>query len=172
MPEPQHSKNWSAEDIKSLTESYINHIYNSYYKSYKNESGAYEKKNNRYFLAVTTLGFLATILVGLKEILKPFIIDSVVQGFTIAIFIIPSVSSILLLYMNQKGFKEKEVLREGARIYSKFLVNEAKIRFVQAQTDKDYENIYRWLNEEIKVLQQTQAKSYFSIHNKYENIPK
>lgn len=156
---------WSTKDAKSLTEDFIDHIYYKYYESYKNESDYYEKLNNRLFAIVTSIGFLVTIIIGLKEILLANKIDIEGVFFTIIAFILPSISSIILLYMNQKGYKRKEELREDARIQCKFLVNEAKIRFSTAKDSREFESIYKWLNEEIKQLQINQANEYFVVHN-------
>jgi uncharacterized membrane protein len=156
---------WSKKDIKSLTESFINHIYNKYYESYKSESESYEKINNRLYLIVTLIGFLVTIIIGLKEILNKQINGTL---FTVIAFILPSISSVILLYITQKGFKRKEELREEARIQCKYLVNEAKVRFSISTESSEFESIYRWLNEEIKKLQIEQSNNYFTVHNKTE----
>ncbi|TRX37817.1 hypothetical protein FNW52_02660 [Flavobacterium sp. ZT3R18] len=154
---------WSEKDAKSLTENFINHIDEKYYESYKSDSEYYEKINNRLFAIITIIGFLVTITIGLKGILK--IEDKDALIFTIISFILPSVSSVILLYMNNKGFKRKEELREDARIQCKYLVNEAKIRFSTAKENVEFENIYKWLNEEVKKLQLSQANDYFVVHN-------
>lgn len=168
MGTEQPNSSWASRDARMLTEDFINHIYKRYYKSYSRESGYYEKINNRLFTLVTIIGFLVTVLLGLKEILKP----ENEEPFTIAAFILPSISSVLLLYMAQKGFKQKEQLREDARIRSKYLVNEAKLRFSVAKSDPDFESIYRWLNEEVRALQVSQAGQYFNVHNKFGEPPK
>jgi len=64
------------------------------------------------------------------------------------------------------GYKKKEEIREQARIECKFLVNEAKIRFVEVKDDpKAMTELYVWLNQEVKKLQLSQADTYFSVHN-------
>lgn len=152
---------WSSKDIKTLTEDFINHIYDKYYKSYIYDSNRYEKLNNLLFGSIILIGFLVTILLGLEEILQ---INTKV--FTIIAFILPSLSSLLLLYWTQKGFKRKEELREDARIECKFIINEARIRFSKIKDDPDeLENLYKWLNEQIRLLQLSQSKGYFSVHN-------
>jgi uncharacterized membrane protein len=158
-------KKWSTKDAKSLTEDFIDHVYYNYYESYKSESEYYEKLNNRLFAIVTSIGFLVTIIIGLKEILLNRFDKVGDTFFTITAFVLPSISSIILLYMNQKGYKRKEELREDARIQCKFLVNEAKIRFSAAKDNVEFENIYKWLNEETKQLQLNQTNGYFVVHN-------
>lgn len=158
---------WSSKDTKTLTENFIDHIYDKYYKSYNEESERFEKLNNRLYISITLIGFLVTILLGLKEILKNktnnHFLDTTI---TIITFILPSISSLLLLYWTQKGYKRKEEIREEARIECKYLVNEARIRFSQIKDDpKKLEELYIWLNERIKQLQLNQVNSYFSVHN-------
>lgn len=165
----QSEKNttWSSKDTKTLTEDFINHIYDKYYKSYNVDSDRYEKINNWLFLSITLIGFLVTILLGLKEIFKTQITNSIWDTiFTIIAFILPSISSLLLLYWTQKGYKQKQEIREDARIECKYIVNEARIKFSKIKEDpEELENLYKWLNEQIKQLQLSQAKNYFSIHN-------
>jgi hypothetical protein len=60
---------WLEKEQKALTEEFINHIYKKYYESYNADSNRYEKLNNRLFTSITLIGFSATILIGLKEIL-------------------------------------------------------------------------------------------------------
>jgi hypothetical protein len=73
------------------------------------------------------------------------------------------------LYWTQKGYKKKEEIREIARIESKYLVNIAKIRFSKIKDNQDeLENLYNWLNEQVKQLQLSQANIYFSVHNMTE----
>jgi hypothetical protein len=158
----ENQKNrWAEKEPKSLTEDFINHVYDKYYESYKKDSEYYERINDRLFTIITIIGFLVTIIIGLKEILQ--LKDNKI--FTIVAFILPSISSIILLYITQKGFKRKEELREGARIQCKYLVNEAKIKFAASRESADFENIYRWLNEQIQHLQISQAQDYFLVHN-------
>jgi multidrug efflux pump subunit AcrB len=147
-----------------MTLKFINHVYDNYYKSYLKDSEKYEKINNRLVMAITILGFLVSIIIGLNKILEKNFPDSK-DTFTIISFVLPSLSSILLMYLTQKGFKRKEELRENARIESKYLINEAKIRFAMAKDDEEYRQIYVWLNEKINKLQQNQAKEYFVVHN-------
>lgn len=165
--EKEQKAAWSSKDVKSLTEDFINHIYDKYYLSYKKDSEYYEKINNWLFLLITVIGFLVTILLGLKEILKNQIDNTVLDTLlTITAFILPSISSVILLYLNQKGFNKKERIREEARIECKYLVNEAKIRFSKIKDNPDeLECLYKWLNEQTRQLQLSQAKSYFSVHN-------
>ena len=165
---------WSTKDTKTLTEDFINHIYDKYYKSYNDDSDRYEKLNNRLFISITLIGFLVTIILGLKEILIsetefPFL-DKL---FTIIAFILPSVSSLLLLHWTQKGYKRKEEIREDARIECKYIVNEARIRFSNIKDNPDeLEKLYKWLNEQIRLLQLSQANNYFSVHNIMDNSNK
>lgn len=168
MKNLRHKDEWVAQDIKSLTSDFINYVDDFYYKQYKSESEYFEKINNRLFLTITILGFLVILLIGIKGILAGYISNATEIIFTVLSFIIPSISSIILLYLNQKGFKEKEIIREEGRIQSKFLINEAKARFAVANNDKDFENIYQWLNNKIKTLQENQSKVYFTSHNKFE----
>lgn len=163
----EENNSWATKDTKTLTEEFINHIYDKYYKSYNEDSDRYEKLNNRLFTSITLIGFLVTILLGMKEILisktENLFLDRL---FTIIAFILPSVSSLLLLYWTQKGYKRKEELREDARIECKYIVNEARIRFSKIKDNPDeLENLYKWLNEQIRQLQLSQAKNYFSVHN-------
>lgn len=158
---------WSLKDTKSLTEDYIDHIYDKYYLNYKQESEYFEKINDRLFLIITGIGFFVTILIGLKEIIKTQIgttrFDFI---FTLLAFILPSISSVLILYLTQKGYKRKEEIREEARIECKFLINEAKIRFSKVKDNSDeLEELYNWLNEKTRQLQLNQAKNYFSVNN-------
>ncbi|MBI3220757.1 MAG: hypothetical protein HYZ44_14680 [Bacteroidetes bacterium] len=163
----EEKKPWATKDTKTLTEEFIDHIYDKYYNSYTEDSYRYEKLNNRLFTSITLIGFLVTILLGIKEILIsktdfPFL----ERLFTIVAFILPSVSSLLLLYWTQKGYKRKEELREDARIECKYIVNEARIRFSKIKDNPDeLEILYKWLNEQIRQLQLSQAKNYFSVHN-------
>ena len=101
------------------------------------------------------------LCVGLQEFFP-----SIGKWLKIATFILPLISSFLLLYSNQKGYKRKEELRENARIQSKFLVDDARIKFTMAKTDADYLEIYQSLSEEIRKLQLSQATEYFTVHNK------
>ncbi|MFC0426163.1 hypothetical protein [Chryseobacterium scophthalmum] len=158
-----NNHNWSTENPKSSTESFINHINDKYYLSYSDESDKYEKINNLFFIWITITGFLTTILIGIKEMLP--MCYSFVIVIKILTFILPLVSSFLLIYLNQKGYKKKEELREQARIECKYLINEAKLRFSHAKNDTDYEAIYRWLNQEIRQLQLNQANGYLTVHN-------
>lgn len=166
----EERNSWSNKDTKTLTEEFINHIYEAYYKSYKDESERYERINNRIFMSITIIGFLVTILIGLKEILFDKTETNHLNIFLkIITFILPSVSSLLLLYWTQKGYKKKEEIREIARIESKYLVNIAKIRFSKIKDNQDeLENLYNWLNEQVKQLQLSQANIYFSVHNMTE----
>ncbi|WP_175621869.1 hypothetical protein [Chryseobacterium schmidteae] len=161
--ESKNNHKWSSENPKSSTESFINHINDKYYTSYSDESDKYEKINNRFFIWITVTGFLTTILIGIKEMVP--MCYSFVMVIKILTFILPLVSSFLLIYLNQKGYKKKEELREQARIECKYLINEAKLRFSHAKNDTDYEAIYRWLNQEIRQLQLNQANGYLTAHN-------
>lgn len=154
---------WSNKDTKSLTEDFINHIYSKYYKSYNEGSNLYQKINNSLYIIITIIGFSVTLLIGLKEIIPEKIDETLIN---VVIFILPSISSVLLVIINQKGFRQLETLREDARIKCKYLVNEAKIKFSTAQSDSDYELIYKWLNEEVRILQLNQANEYYSAQNK------
>lgn len=158
---------WASKDPKSLTEEFIDHIYEDYYKSYLYESERYERLNNRFFLSITALGFLVTLLIGLKGIFqKELEHTSLDKVFTVLAFILPSVSSLLLLYWTQKGYKRKEEIREEARIECKFMVNEARIRFSKSKDDPEaYESLYKWINDQVRQLQLSQAKGYFLVHN-------
>ncbi|MBL7903979.1 MAG: hypothetical protein JNL22_03055 [Bacteroidales bacterium] len=162
---------WSTKDTKSLTEDFINHIYDKYYISYKKDSEYYEKINNRIFAIITLIGFLVTILFGIKEIFKNQINIYLNVTFTIVTFILPSISSLLLIYLTQKGYKQKEKSREEARIECKYLVNEARIRFSKNKDNPDeLEKLYKWLNEQTRQLQLSQAKNYFAFHNKMDKV--
>lgn len=167
MKKESFKDTWQLKAPKELTEAYINYKY--YYGSYKNESSRFEKKNNRVFLWVAVIGLLVTFLLGLQEFLPKEVCGWVIICIKILVFILPLVSSFLLLFSNQKGYKRKEELREDARIHSKFLVNEAKLRFSFAQTDEDYKAIFKWLNDEMLKLQLSQASAYFIVHNKNAN---
>lgn len=158
---------WSTMDTKQQTIKYIDYVEDYYFDSYDSESFYYEKINNLFFISVTIIGFLVTIIIGLKEILNDFINNSMFDTtVTIITFILPSVSSLLLIYWNQKGYKRKEEIREEARIECKYIVNEARIRFSKINDNPDeYEELYRWLNEQTRLLQLSQAKNYFSVHN-------
>ena len=153
-------ESWSSNNPKELTQSYINHIYTFYQKEYDKESVKFERKNNLIFLLVALIGLLITLLVGLQNFFP-----KIQQELKIVTFILPLTSSFLLLYSNQKGYRRKEELREYARIYSKYLVDNARIEFAAAKTDSDFLKLYLWLSEEIKRLQLNQAAEYFTIHN-------
>lgn len=153
-------ESWSSNNPKELTEYYINHIYTFYQKEYNKESLKFERKNNFIFLSVALISLLITLLVGLQDYFPKIQLE-----LKIVTFILPLISSFLLLYTNQKGYKRKEELREYARIYSKYLVDSARIEFAVAKTDSDFLKLYLWLNEEIKRLQLNQATEYFTIHN-------
>ncbi|MFZ4931545.1 hypothetical protein [Chryseobacterium sp. Mn2064] len=161
----KHSDVWFTQGVKDQTVTFINHVYDKYYKSYDRESDRFGKIHNCLYVLITVMGFLTTILIGLQKILEEYICAEVKLMMTVCIFLLPSISSVLLLYMNQKGFKRKFELREEARIHSKYLINEAKLRFSVAVQDKEYEDVYRWLNSEIKNLQESQAQSYIKAHN-------
>ena len=161
MTDDKFSDSWQTKDPKQLTEDYINHIYKYYQKEYDKESGKYEKWNNLIFVSIAVIGLLITALVGLQEFFP-----CLKKGFKIATFILPLVSSFLLLYSNQKGYKRKEELRENARIYSKYLVDNARIKYTLAKTDSDFLEIYQWLSEEVQRLQLNQATEYFTVHNR------
>lgn len=158
---------WSSKDTKALTEDFINHIYEKYYKSYKYDSDRYEKINNLLFTSVILIGFLVTILLGLKEILRSQLPNSTLdKTFTIIAFVLPSASSVILLFWTQKGYKRKEEIREEARIECKYIVNEARFRFSKIKDNpEELENLFRWLNKQIRQLQLSQTKNYFSVHN-------
>ncbi|MBK9151070.1 MAG: hypothetical protein IPM26_08730 [Saprospiraceae bacterium] len=107
----EERNSWSNKDTKTLTEEFINHIYEAYYKSYKDESERYERINNRIFMSITIIGFLVTIPIGLKEILFDKTETNHLNIFLkIITFILPSVSSLLLLYWTQKGYKKRKRL--------------------------------------------------------------
>lgn len=94
LKNPMESKinhNWSSENPKSSTESFINHINDKYYNSYSDESDKYEKINNRFFIWITVTGFLTTILIGIKEMVPMWY--SFVMVIKILTFILPLVSS-------------------------------------------------------------------------------
>ncbi|KXH78462.1 hypothetical protein [Chryseobacterium kwangjuense] len=165
QPTGSHKELWPTQSVKDQTIAFINHVYKYCYKSYKNESEKYEKKYDCLYFVITAIGFAVTILIGLQKILEAHIGPLGDLFITCSIFILPSVSSVLLLLMNQKGFKKKLELREEARIYSKYLINEAKIRFGASTSDEEYQEIYKWLNTEIKKLQESQAKGYMAVHN-------
>ncbi|MGG8495818.1 hypothetical protein ACQY1Q_05340 [Tenacibaculum sp. TC6] len=165
MKENETKSAWSSKDQKSLTEDYINHVYHKYYLSYRKESEYYEKINNHLFITITIIGFVVTIILGLKGFI-PEDYSTLNLAISITAFILPSVSSVLILYINQKGFKQKEELREMARIECKHLVNKAKIIFSRVKDNPDeLEKLYLWLSEQVKQLQMSQARGYFSVHN-------
>lgn len=164
-----HTDYWAKQGVKDQTMDFIDHIYVSYYKSYEKESDFFENIGNWLYMGITVIGFLVTILIGLQKILVGYITPLGEVIITICVFILPSLSSVLLLYMNQKGFKKKLELREKARIYSKYLINNAKIQFAAAVSDEDYKKIYLWLNDEIKKLQESQVEGYIEVHNITEN---
>lgn len=151
---------WSSKEPKQLTEDFINHIYTNYHNEYDKESVRYEKKNNCIFLSVAVIGLLITLCVGLQGFFP-----CIESWLKVATFILPLISSFLLIYSTQKGYKRKEELRENARIQSKFLVDNARIKFAMAKTDADYLKIYEWLSEEVRKLQLNQATEYFTVHN-------
>lgn len=162
---PEYSKtDWANQDPKTMTLKFINHVYDNYYKSYLKDSEKYEKINNRLVMAITILGFLVSVIIGLNKILVEKY-SNLKDTFTIISFVLPSISSILLMYLSQKGFKRKEELRESARIGSKYFINEAKIRFSIAKDDDEYRQIYIWLNAKINEIQLKQANGYFAVHN-------
>ena len=165
----KEKKDWSLNDAETMTKNFIDHIYEHYYRSYLLDSTRYERINNWLFTSVAIIGFLVTILLGIKEILKGQIGQTGDTTLTIIAFILPSLSSVLLLYWTQKGYKKKEEIREEARIECKYYVNEARIRFTRAKENpEELEKLYHWLNEKVRRLQQNQAKSYFSVHNLME----
>lgn len=160
MKEEKFSDIWQTKAPKQLTEDFINHIYTHYHNEYDKESVRYEKKNNRIFLWVAVIGLLTTLFIGLQGFFP-----SIEIWLKVTTFILPLISSFLLIYATQKGYKRKEELRENARIQSKFLVDSARIKFTMAKTDADYLDIYQWLNEEVRKLQLNQATEYFTVHN-------
>lgn len=160
MKEEKFSDIWQTKAPKQLTEDFINHIYTHYHNEYDKESVRYEKKNNRIFLWVAVIGLLTTLFIGLQGFFP-----SIEIWLKVTTFILPLISSFLLIYATQKGYKRKEELRENARIQSKFLVDSARIKFAMAKTDADYLDIYQWLNEEVRKLQLNQATEYFTVHN-------
>ncbi|WP_343658871.1 hypothetical protein [Chryseobacterium sp.] len=162
--ESKNSHDWSSENPQSATKSFIDYIDKEYYNSYLDESEKYEKVNNHFFIWITATGFLTTILLGVKEMVS--IAFDLAIVFKVLTFILPLVSSFLLIYSSQKGYKKKEELREQARIECKYLINEAKLKFSHAKSDTDYETIYRWLNQEIRQIQLNQADGYLTAHNK------
>ncbi len=164
MENKSFKDSWSSKDPKGLTEDFINHIYTHYHNEYDKESAQYEKKNNWTFLIIAIIGLLITLCVGFQEFFP-----SIGKWLKITTFILPLISSFLLLYSNQKGYKRKEELRENARIQSKFLVDDARIKFTMAKTDADYLEIYQSLSEEIRKLQLSQSTEYFTVHNKRNN---
>lgn len=109
---------------------------------------------------IAIIGLLIALSVGLQEFVPCF-----GKWLKIVTFILPLIFSFLLIYATQKGYKRKEELRENARIQSKFLVDNARIKFAMAKNDSDYLNLYQWLSEEIRKLQLNQATEYFTVHN-------
>lgn len=165
MNKSDNSTPWSSNDIKTLTESYIDHVYNKYYKSYLHESEYYEKWNNVLFFAITSIGFMVTISLGLYELFSKY---DLFQEYSVILkvfaLVFPTVSSFLVVYSQKKGLKKKEDIRENARIECKHLVNEARMKFVKHQNnDEKLEKLYLWLNNEVKKLQSSQASEYFGI---------
>ena len=70
---------------------------------------------------------------------------------------------------SQKGWKEKQEIRELARIKCKHLLNEARLRYTLCNSEKDYSDLYRWLNKEMEKIQLHQATKYFTSHNKLKD---
>lgn len=154
------NKKWSELPIKAQTASYIDHVNEKYYRSYLSDSERFERINNRYHLLIVLIGFLTTILLALKSRLA-FLDPHFNLIVDIVTLCLPSISATMLLYVTQKGFKNKEALRENARIACKHLVNKARIDFASCQTDDDYKKVYYWLNDEIRNLQLSQANGHF-----------
>ena len=160
------SDTWQDKDSKEMTRAFINHLYLNYYNRYKKDADYYERINNILFGLITTIGFITTITVGIQEVFKEQLAGTPNKLLTIATFILPSLSSMILMYMSQKGFKKKEEIREEARIESKFLLNEAKIRFAKHKDNcEEMEQLYHWLNERMKELQIKHSKTFFTVHN-------
>jgi hypothetical protein len=157
-------KPWHEKEIAEQTRSFIQYIDDKYYKSYHEESKRYERLNFRAHMLIVILGFSVTILLGIKKIFdlsEPFISNV----FDLATLILPSVSSVIMMYISQRGYKKKEEIRENARIECKYLVNDARIKYSVCKNDDDYMQLYIWLNSEIKRLQLAQARNYFQAEN-------
>ena len=155
------NKKWNELTVKDQTISYINHIEEKYYRSYLKESEDFERINNIFHLLIIVSGFLTTIILALKGKFE-FINHNLNLVTEIITLSLPSIGAVMLLFVNQRGYKRKEELRENARIKCKYLLNKAKIDFTQCQTDEDYKNLYYWLNDEIKKLQLYQSSGYFN----------
>jgi len=154
------SKKWNELSIKDQTSNYIDHVYKEYYGSYLLDSERFERINNRYHLLIVLTGFLTTILLALKDKIE-FIYPNLNLGIVVCTLCLPSIGSVLLIYVTQRGFKKKEELRENARIRCKYVVNKAKIDFTSCKTDEEYKTVYNMLNEECQKLQMDQANGYF-----------
>ena len=153
-------ENWETLSVKEQTSNYINHVYDKYYNSYLQDSERLERINNRLHLLIVVIGFIDTIILGLQEkILQPC--PNLKLSLEIITLSLPSLASVLLLYVTQRGFKKKEELRENARIICKYLVNKAKIDFASCKSDEEYKAIYNWLNDEVQKMQLNQANEYF-----------
>ncbi|MBK8551864.1 MAG: hypothetical protein IPL53_12675 [Ignavibacteria bacterium] len=154
-------QDWSEMSTRDQTKSFIDYVNKAYYESYLDESERYERINFWSHMSIVIIGFLVTILIGLTKILPEW---NEFQPLEIIIFILPSVSSVIVLYVSQRGYRQKEQIRETARIECKKLVNEARIRFSICKDQSDYLILYNWLNEEVRRLQLQQAESYFGSH--------
>lgn len=138
------------KSIKELTKSLIDSLYYTHYKRYLRESQRYGWIINTSSLTIIIFGFLTTLFLGLREMLT--LSPGCQKTMYILAFILPSVSSVILIFVNQNDYRRKEELRENARVYVNHLINEAKARFSGAKDDKDYLDIYQWLNEEINKI--------------------
>ncbi|MCX6306929.1 MAG: hypothetical protein NT040_18335 [Bacteroidetes bacterium] len=161
----EEEKEWHEKTIREQTLGFIQYIEAKYYKDYLRESERYERLNFRAHMLIVVLGFSVTIIFGIKKIFD-FRDLWMLNVFDLATLILPSVSSVAMLYISQRGYKKKEEIRENARIECKYLLNEARIRFGTCHGDPDYLNLYRWLNIEIKGLQLLQASAYFQSESK------
>lgn len=161
-------KPWYNLSTKEQTISFIDKIENNYYQSYKAESEKYEKNNNCYYTWIVLLGFLTSVLLGTKSMLN-ISNPTYLTFLDLVIFLLPTISSTLLMIVTQRGYKQKEIIRENARIISKSLVYEARIRLSLCKEDKEFADLYLWLNKQIEQIQLNQASGYFTAQQSLLN---
>ena len=161
----QTEKKWPEQSTREQTIKFIEYVDKNYHKDYDKESQKYQFRNFISHMAIIVIGFLVTIIIGLKH-MDVFDNPDTIKMMEVVSFILPSVSSVILLYISQRGFKKKEEIRENARNKCKYLVNEARIRFSKCVSQDDFFGLYQWLNKEIEKLQTTQSDDYFGAQGK------
>lgn len=159
------NQKWHEQSTAEQTRSFIDYINEKYYKSYLYESERFERLNFWTHMSIVLLGFSVTIILGIKKIFG-FTDPLISNIFDMAILILPSVSSVIMMYISQRGFKKKEEIRENARIECKYLINEARLKYSFCHSEEDYMKLYHWLNVAVKHLQLAQAESYFQAESK------